>query len=236
LITKRKKALDIPLINVDEATPQMGTGDLLMHHGTRATSEVMEFTMWCYFSHAVFVMRDPPADVLQLYGVTTESADGLYAYESTADVHGNQITALADWITINKQENGDEYILVWRKVEVSDPDCAGPERPFSCFPGLEDMIHEAHGRPYETHKMEMVKSLVNANKKEDLSSLFCSEMVMWAYKAMNLVPSDINASNWPTNRLSYYFGNSEWSKNDELSAEFDKVGFAIIQPEKRLGI
>lgn len=58
---------------------------------------------------------------------------------------------------------------------------------------------EVQGRPYETSKMELVLSAIDfkeeyltflSNTKEDLSSLFCSELVAEAYKRMGLLVTD----------------------------------------------
>jgi len=55
---------------------------------------------------------------------------------------------------------------------------------------------EVQGRPYEKSKMELILSAIDfqedylsflRNTKEDLSSLFCSELVAEAYKRMGLL-------------------------------------------------
>ena len=58
---------------------------------------------------------------------------------------------------------------------------------------------EVQGRPYETSKIELILSAIDfkeeylsflSNTKEDLSSLFCSELVAEAYKRMGLLVTD----------------------------------------------
>ena len=73
---------------------------------------------------------------------------------------------------------------------------------------------EVQGRPYEKSKVELILSSIDAqeeylsflrNTKEDISSLFCSELVAAAYKKMGLLdttklsneftPDDFSSSN-----------------------------------------
>lgn len=56
---------------------------------------------------------------------------------------------------------------------------------------------EVRGRPYEDNKIELIKSAYDGwlgENEEDLSSLFCSELVAEAYQRMGLLPDTV-ASN-----------------------------------------
>lgn len=48
-----------------------------------------------------------------------------------------------------------------------------------------------HGRPYEVSKLELVRALINRwwgrNRRENLGSLFCSELVAATYQRMGLL-------------------------------------------------
>ena len=46
------------------------------------------------------------------------------------------------------------------------------------------------GRSYEKKPLSMVRAFLGVRNTEDLSSLFCSELVAGAYKAMGLLPED----------------------------------------------
>ncbi len=55
---------------------------------------------------------------------------------------------------------------------------------------LNDFRHEVSGRPYETNKIQLLKAAYDGifgDNKEDLSSLFCSELVAEAYQKMGLL-------------------------------------------------
>mmetsp|Transcript_4208 Transcript_4208/g.5618 ORF Transcript_4208/g.5618 Transcript_4208/m.5618 type:complete len:346 (+) Transcript_4208:200-1237(+) len=54
---------------------------------------------------------------------------------------------------------------------------------------LHSFIEEMYGRPYEKHALEMIKAanMFGGNKKEDLSSVFCSELVAAAYRRMGIL-------------------------------------------------
>ena len=74
-----------------------------------------------------------------------------------------------------------------------------PERREEIGKKLMEFYDEVSGRPYEQSKMELILSSLKfiedalpflKNRKEDLSSLFCSELVAAAYQHMGLLSKD----------------------------------------------
>ncbi len=64
---------------------------------------------------------------------------------------------------------------------------------------LNDFRHEVSGRPYEKNKLELLKAAydgVLGKNKEDLSSLFCSELVAEAYQRMGLLTEDLPSNEY----------------------------------------
>ena len=97
---------------------------------------------------------------------------------------------------------------------------------------------EVQGRPYEKSKVELILSALDfqeeylsflRNTREDLSSLFCSELVAEAYKRMGLIrgkrlsneytPDDFTSHNDKT--LNLQFGKLEKEVYVELKFDFD---------------
>lgn len=94
----------------------------------------------------------------------------------------------------------------------------------------EEMYHklltfrkEVQGRPYEKDIVELILSAIDVqekylsflrNTKEDLSSLFCSELVAEAYKRMGLLD---------TNKLSNEFTPDDFSSDQDLQLAHGKL-------------
>ena len=87
---------------------------------------------------------------------------------------------------------------------------------------------EVQGRPYEKNKIELILSAIDAQEKylsflrnthEDLSSLFCSELVAEAYKRMGILN---------TTKFSNEFTPDDFSsaRNHEL-----QLNFGQLEPE-----
>ena len=60
------------------------------------------------------------------------------------------------------------------------------------FQGLSRFRQKVRDRPYEEHVIQMVKAVWDGplgHVEEDLSSLFCSELVAEAYQSMGLLPA-----------------------------------------------
>lgn len=82
---------------------------------------------------------------------------------------------------------------------------------------------EVQGRPYEQHMIELLLSSINVQEKyltflrnteEDLSSLFCSELVAEAYKRMGLLGSE---------RLSNTYTPDDFSSAQDLELKFGQL-------------
>lgn len=84
---------------------------------------------------------------------------------------------------------------------------------------------EVQGRPYEKNKIELILSAIDAQEKylsflrntqEDLSSLFCSELVAEAYKRMGILN---------TTKISNEFTPDDFSsaRDSHLSLNFGKL-------------
>lgn len=160
---------------------QLKTGDILLFSGKSGISEGIKFFTVSKWSHVGMVYRfDDPRD----------AKGSIFCWEST---------------TLSNLEDADTGKLTKgvQRVELS-------ERLERCFSSgyeisvrplskalTDDMIkalnyfrHEVSGRPYELDKIQLLKSAYDkifGENKEDLSSLFCSELVAEAYQRMGLL-------------------------------------------------
>ena len=112
-----------------------------------------------------------------------------------------------------------ERVAVRRLTDVTD------DQRKEMYQKLLKFREEMQGRPYEKSDLELVRSALNfsesylnflSNDTEDLSSLFCSEMVAEAYKRIGLLK---------TERLSNNFTPDDFSsaRDSELKLEFGKL-------------
>jgi len=70
------------------------------------------------------------------------------------------------------------------------------ERTPEMLQALKTFVKEVLGRPYKQRFVDLVKALNSANVAEDLSSLFCSELVAAAYKRMQILGPEIHSNNY----------------------------------------
>jgi hypothetical protein len=91
---------------------------------------------------------------------------------------GVQLLDLKEWITFY---NGETAV---RRLRV--------ERSPAMRAALLAFYENVRGRPYQRRKLELLRAtydgLMGTNAREDLSSLFCSELVAAAYQRMGLLP------------------------------------------------
>ena len=115
-----------------------------------------------------------------------------------------------------------ERIAVRRLTGVDD------EKRKQMYKDLLKFRTEVQGRPYETSDLELARSALNFqeeylsflhNTHEDLSSLFCSELVAEAYKRMGILNTD---------KLSNDFTPDDFSSARDSKLTFN---FGKLEPE-----
>ncbi|EFL51574.1 conserved hypothetical protein [Solidesulfovibrio fructosivorans JJ]] len=161
---------------------RLKTGDILLFSGKSRISEGIKFFSKSKWSHVGMV----------------------YRFCSPLDPQGSVFCWEATTLCNVKDADTGKLTKGVQRVELS-------ERLERCFaqgyeiavrplskPLEDDMVfalnafrHEVSGRPYEKHLIELIKSLYDGffgENKEDLSSLFCSELVAECYQRMGLLP------------------------------------------------
>lgn len=112
-----------------------------------------------------------------------------------------------------------ERVAVRRLTGVSD------EQRKQMYKDLLKFRTVVQGRPYETSNLELIRSALDfkeeylsflRNSHEDLSSLFCSELVAEAYKRMGILKTD---------KLSNEFTPDDFSsaRDSKLTLDFGKL-------------
>eukprot|EP00667_Euglena_gracilis_P032058 EG_transcript_48057 len=73
-------------VDYNAIAPQMGTGDVLLLHGTELFSTAIKLVTRSWYSHVAIVLKEPSPDILQLYGLEfRRDPHGLYAFESDSE-------------------------------------------------------------------------------------------------------------------------------------------------------
>ena len=90
-------------------------------------------------------------------------------------------------------------------------------------------------RPYEESKLELIRSALDfhedfltflKNEEEDLSSLFCSELVAAAYQRMGLLEGDATVEKYKTSN-EYTPDDFTSSRDDELCLKYGQLSKEI---------
>lgn len=174
----------------EDMRSQLKTGDILLFSGKGGISEGIKFFTVSRWSHTAIVYRfDGPLD----------PKGSIFCWEST---------------TLSNVKDADTGKLTKgvQRVELSErlEKCFAKGYDISVRPLSkalsEDMLlilnnfrHEVSGRPYEKDKIELLKAAYDGlfgDNTEDLSSLFCSELVAEAYQRMGLLTEKLPSNEY----------------------------------------
>ncbi len=161
--------------------PQMKTGDIVLFSGKGGISTGIKWFTNSRWSHVGMVLRLIEWDAVLLWESTTLS--NIADVESGKERKGVQIVPLSERI---KKYDGEISVRMLDQKPT-------PEM----HKELSLLREEVKGRPYEKSKIELFKAAYDGpfgRNNEDLSSLFCSELVAEAYQRMGLLSED-KASN-----------------------------------------
>lgn len=62
---------------------------------------------------------------------------------------------------------------------------------------IDALRHELKGRPYERSRWDLaMAALTDTGGKEDLSSIFCAELLAESWQAWDLLPADVPSDRW----------------------------------------
>ena len=194
---------------LDEVYEQLDTGDVLLFRGSEVFSKQIRDATRSNWSHAAFIVRDPPDDIKLKYRVpehrhaadspwsNPEVPERVFVFEAESetllhyDVHGRdvqdgiQLVPIKYWLQKYYDEAGPECLLVWRKLARNDN-----ARPISQEQNeaLVRWIDSCCGARYKQSKKQCYAAIFRLNMQEDNSSFFCSELVAATLAEIGVLP------------------------------------------------
>jgi len=163
--------------------PKLNTGDIILFSGKGGISTGIKWITQCKWSHVGMVLRLIEWDAVLLWESTT--LNNIADVESGKERKGVQLVPLSERI---KKYNGKVSV---RLLNVN--------RNQEMLNKLSLLRSEIKGRRYETSKIELFKSAYDGplgSNIEDLSSLFCSELVAEAYQRMELISEEKSSNEY----------------------------------------
>lgn len=157
-----------------ELRNELDTGDIVLFSGKGHLSAGIKWFTGSGWSHVGMVLRKPADDMIFLWESTTLS--NLRDVEDGRAKRGVQLVLLSQ-----RLQTYDGDIAIRRLIDV---DRAAFKEP------LEEFRGEVRDRPYEKSRLDLVRSAYTSwfdAGREDLSSLFCSELVAETYQRMGLL-------------------------------------------------
>ncbi|QDT98675.1 C40 family peptidase [Gimesia aquarii] len=160
----------------EEIRDQFKTGDIILFSGKGAFSSMIKLFSGGKWSHIGMVIRLPDFDDAVLLWEST-TLTNTSDVEFNSSIKGVQLVALSERIS----RYAGEISLRPLNKPINE----------SMYSDLSQLRHKLSRRPYERDELELLRSawdgIAGANS-EDLSSVFCSELVAEAYQSMGLLP------------------------------------------------
>lgn len=171
----------------DDIRTELKTGDIVLFSGKGGVSEWIKWFTRSDYSHVGMVLRIPKFEIVLLWESTTLC--NVKDVEAGRELQGVQLVPLSDRV---KKYSGDIAI---RRLDYGDAENDMEKMVYA----LEQKRTELKRRPYEEKIRELIRSAYDGplgENTEDLSSVFCSELVAEAYQAMGLLPQDIPSNEY----------------------------------------
>lgn len=170
--------------NYEEIRNSLQTGDIVLFSGNSTISNMIKWFTKSRWSHVGVVISVGQWDIKLLLESTTLSK--IKDISSDDYIQGVQLIPLSEKII-----NHEGGVAIRRLVG---------ERTLHTIASIVKFRNEIKNRPYEKSRLELIRSAfgnVFDNTKENLSSLFCSELAAELYQRTEWLPSDI-----PSNKFT----------------------------------
>ncbi len=157
---------------------ELKTGDIVLFSGKGAFSDIIKYGTLSKWSHVGMILHIPEYDFLTVWESTTLS--NVKDLESDMPRKGVQLVPLSDRV---QKYSGD---ITVRQLK-------GADLPENSLRKLMELRKELRGKPYEKSKIELFKAAYDGpfgHNIEDLSSVFCSELVAEAYQRLGLLTEE----------------------------------------------
>ena len=163
------------MLTYEDARNDLCTGDIVLFSGKGGLSHTIKLATNSKWSHVGMVLRLPDSHAAFLWESTTltnlkDAIDGRVK-------RGVQLVLLSDRV---RTYDGEISIRHLRDHTIGD----------TSYLDLMAFRQEVRGRAYEQGKLELIKAAYDGplgHNQEDLSSLFCSELVAEAYQRLGLL-------------------------------------------------
>ena len=166
----------------------LNTGDILLFSGKGRISDGIKFFCRSKWSHVGMVYR-----------IDTQTEDSVFCWESTTlsnvkDADTGRLTRGVQRVELSERLKrcfAAGYEVSVRKLN--------QRLDMNMLIALDKFRHEISGRPYEQHLLDLVRSAYDGwlgENHEDISSLFCSEMVAAAFQRMGLLSKELPADEY----------------------------------------
>lgn len=163
---------------------ELKTGDIVLFSGKSAFSNIIKYGTMSKWSHVGLVLNIPEYDFLTVWEATT--LNNIVDLDTQTPTKGVQLVPLSDRV---QKYSGDISIRQLR----------GADLPASAVADLMRLRKALRGKPYERGKMELFKAAYDGpcgDNNEDLSSIFCSELVAEAYQSLGLLEENTPSSEY----------------------------------------
>ena len=194
-------------VNYNDIREELDTGDIVLFSGKGGISAGIKWFTNSKWSHVGMVVRLPEWDIVLLWESTTLS--DISDITTGEETQGVQLVPLSERLS---KYTGDACI---RKLSINVTS--------EMKNALSKLREELKGRPYEKNKIELIKAAYDGffgENEENLSSLFCSELVAEAYQRMGLIREDVKSNEFtPKDFSSDSDKKFDLLKNASLSKE-----------------
>ena len=173
----------------------LDTGDIVLFSGTGFISRMIQTFSRSIWSHVGMVIKSVDWDMILLWESTTLSK--IKDIESREQTQGVQLVPLSERVKCYANDK-----VAFRKLE-------GVRRDENMREVLRKFRQDMKGREYEKSKFELLKAAYDGPfgaNEEDLSSIFCSELVAEAYQRMGLLMDN--------EEMEGYVPSNEWTPGD----------------------
>lgn len=167
-----------------EIRNELKTGDIVLFAGKSALSDVIRYSTLSKWSHCGLIVKLPEYDFLSLWE-STPVAD-MIDLDSCRRTKGVQLVPLSERV---KHYSGGISVRLLQ----------GNELPNDAVARLMALRYRLRNIPYEDSKMELLKAVYDGplgDNDEDLSSIFCSELLAEAYQCLGLLSSAVPSNEY----------------------------------------
>lgn len=173
-----------PKIYNDSLRAKLKTGDLVLFSGKGGISAGIKWATLSRWSHVGMIVVLPEYDFVTVWESTTLSS--LVDLDTKIPRKGVQLVPLSSRI---EGYDGEVAVRQLEGVSFDNDDNKN----------LMQLRRELAGREYEQNKIELIKAAYDGplgRNSEDLTSLFCSELVAEAYQRLGLLSEDKRSSEY----------------------------------------